>query len=237
MRSWYFPPPPDMKLGASSCPTAPAIITRRDLIGGIGALALAGGVPLRLAGAQPAATIAPAERAAMADVALAFLKDQGVPGLAVAIADCGQVVYEAGFGFADKARAEKVIPTNLFRIASVSKVLTSVAVFTLVEKGHLTLADKVFGTGGVLGTDYGTAPYKPFVEDISIEHLLTHTSGWQKDVPDPMFSHPGMNQAQLISWTIDNTPPTTPQGRDICPVQFRLLRARARDREGHQAEV
>jgi CubicO group peptidase (beta-lactamase class C family) len=186
--------------------------TRRELIGGIGALTLAGGVPSRLAGAQPAAAIAPAERAAMADVAMAFLKDQGVPGLAVAIADCGQVAYEAGFGFADKARAEKVVPTNLFRIASVSKVLTSVAVFTLIEKSHLTLADKVFGTGGVLGTDYGTPPYKPFVEDITIEHLLTHTSGWQKDVPDPMFSHPGMNQTQLISWTIDNTPPTTPPG-------------------------
>ena len=148
----------------------------------------------------------------MADVAMAFLKDQGVPGLTVAIADCGQVVYEAGFGFADKARAEKVVPTNLFRIASVSKVLTSVAVFTLIEKSHLTLADKVFGADGVLGTDYGTPPYKLFVKDITIEHLLTHTSGWQKDVPDPMFSHPGMNQAQLISWTIDNTPPTTPPG-------------------------
>jgi CubicO group peptidase (beta-lactamase class C family) len=187
--------------------------TRRDLIGGIGALALAGGVWPRLAGAQPAATIVPAERAAMADVATAFLKDQGVPGLAVAIADCGQVLYEAGFGFADKARGEKVVPTNLFRIASVSKVLTSVAVFALIEKGRLTLADKVFGTGGVLGTDYGTAPYKPFVEDITIEHLLTHASGWQKDVPDPMFSHPGMDQAQLISWTIDNTPPTAPPGQ------------------------
>ena len=70
----------------------------------------------------------------MADVAMAFLKDQGVPGLTVAIADCGQVVYEAGFGFADKARAEKVVPTNLFRIASVSKVLTSVAVFTLIGR-------------------------------------------------------------------------------------------------------
>jgi CubicO group peptidase (beta-lactamase class C family) len=130
-------------------------------MGGVGALALAGGLPLRSADAQPAATIAPAERAAMADVATAFLKDQGVPGLAVAIADCGQVLYEAGFGFADKARAEKVVPANLFRIASVSKVLTSVAMFTLIEKSHLTLADKVFGTGGVLGTDYGTAPISP----------------------------------------------------------------------------
>src|ERR1700733_3974993 len=187
-------------------------ITRRDLIGGIGGLALAGVVPSRLARAQAAAGIAPAERAAMADIATAFLRDQGVPGLSVVIANCGQVAYEAGFGFADRARAEEVVPSNLFRIAIVRDLLSSVRVFTLIEKGRLTLADKVFGTAGVLGTDYGTPPYKPFVEDITIEHLLTHTSGWPKDVPDPMFSHPGMNQAQLISWTIDNTPPTSPPG-------------------------
>lgn len=192
-------------------------VTRRDLIGGIGALALAEVVRPRLAFAQPAAAnaaaeIAPAERVAMAEIATAFLKDQGVPGLSVVIANCGRVAYEAGFGFADKAKFEKVVPTSIFRIASVSKPFTSVAVFTLIEQGRLRLDDKVFGAGGVLGTDYGTPPYKPFLEDITIEHLLTHTGGWQKDVNDPMFSHPGMNHAQLISWTVDNTPPTTPPG-------------------------
>jgi hypothetical protein len=48
-----------------------------------------------------------------------------------------------------------VTPAHLFRIASVSKPLTSVAVFTLIEKGRLKLEDHVFGAGGVLGFDYG----------------------------------------------------------------------------------
>ena len=187
-------------------------VTRRGLIGGIAALALADVVPSRFACAQAAAEIAPAERAAMADIATAFLKGQSVPGLAVAIADCGQVLYEAGFGFADKARGEKVTPKNIFRIASISKPFTAAALFTLIEQGRLSLADKVFGAGAVLGTTYGTTPYKPFVEDITIDHLLTHTGGWQKDVPDPMFRHPQLNQAELISWVIDNAPPTVAPG-------------------------
>jgi CubicO group peptidase (beta-lactamase class C family) len=192
-------------------------VSRRDLIGGIGALALADVVGSGLARAQPApespaAEITPVERAAMAEVATTFLSDQGVPGLSVVIANCGRVAYEAGFGFADKAKGLKVVPTSIFRIASVSKPFTSVAVFTLIEQGRLRLDSKVFGAGGVLGTDYGTPPYKAFLEDVTIEHLLTHTGGWQKDVHDPMFSHPGMNHAQLISWTIDNTPPTTAPG-------------------------
>jgi CubicO group peptidase (beta-lactamase class C family) len=186
-------------------------LTRRNLIGGIGALALADIVPSGFARTQ-SDEIAPAERAAMADIAAAFLKDNGVPGLAVVIANCGQVVYEAGFGFADKARGDKVKPTSIFRIASISKPLTSAAVFTLVEQGRLRLDDKVFGAGGVLGTQYGRKPYKPFLEDITIEHLLTHTGGWQKDAPDPMFRHLELIQSELISWVIDNTPPTTPPG-------------------------
>ena len=56
-------------------------ITRRDLIGGIGGLALAGVVTSRLASAQKAAEIAKAERAAMADIAEELLRDQGVTGL------------------------------------------------------------------------------------------------------------------------------------------------------------
>jgi hypothetical protein len=65
----------------------------------------------------------------------------------------------------------------------------------------------------VLETDYGTPPYKPFIEDLTIEHLLTHTGGWPNDARDPMFSHPQMNLAELISWTIDNAPLTTMPGK------------------------
>ncbi len=76
----------------------------------------------------------------------------------------------------------------MFRIASVTKPITSVTIFTLIEKGRLNLNDKVFGPSGVLGTKYGKAPYRQYVTDVTVDHLLTHTSGgWPNDSTDPMF--------------------------------------------------
>jgi len=50
--------------------------------------------------------------------------------------------------------------------------------------------DKVFGPSGVLGTKYGRGPYKQYVTHVTVDSLLTHTSGgWPNDSTDPMFSH------------------------------------------------
>ena len=129
-----------------------------------------------------------------------------VPGLSVAIARHGQFVYRKGFGLADVASGEKVTPDYLFRIASVSKPITSVAIFTLIEKGRLKLSDRIFGRDAVLGMDFGSS-YPERVQKITLEHLLTHTcGGWQNDANDPMFLNPAMNQPALIRWTLQNQP-------------------------------
>jgi CubicO group peptidase (beta-lactamase class C family) len=148
-----------------------------------------------------------ADGKAIAEIANGFLRTHGVPGLSVAVARQGQIVYAQGFGLADPATGEEVTPDKLFRIASISKPFTAVALFALIEKGRLHLDDKVFGAGGILGFDFGTRPYRRYVEDITVEHLLTHTAGgWQNDGADPMFSNFAMNHAQLVSWTLDNVP-------------------------------
>ena len=104
------------------------------------------------------------------------------------------------------AAGEKVTPENLFRIASVSKPITSVTIFTLIEKGRLKLSDRVFGPDAVLGTDFGSS-YPERVQQITLEHLLTHTcGGWQNDARDPMFLNPAMNAHALITWTLQNQP-------------------------------
>ena len=115
----------------------------------------------------------------MDDIANRFRAKYKVPGLSVAIARHGQFVFRKGFGFADVASSERVTPDHLFRIASVSKPITSVAIFSLVEKGRLKLDDRVFGRGAVLGNDFGdSCPER--VQKITLEHLLTHTcGGWQ----------------------------------------------------------
>jgi len=97
-----------------------------------------------------------------------------------------------------------VTPTHLFRIASVSKPITSVAIFSLLEQDRLTLADKVFGSGGILESDY-PIPSMRFVSEITVDHLLTHTiGGWPNGRGDPMFSNNNMNYRELIAWTLEN---------------------------------
>ncbi len=117
------------------------------------------------------------------------------------------MLYQRGFGFADHDRNEKVTPQSLFRIASVSKPITSVTLFLLAEGKRLTMEDLVFGSRGLLGDDFGARPYQRWVEDIRIKHLLTHTGGgWQNNGSDPMFRNPEMNHKQLIRWAIGNVP-------------------------------
>ncbi|TAJ25548.1 MAG: class A beta-lactamase-related serine hydrolase [Reyranella sp.] len=145
----------------------------------------------------------PSERGAMNEVAEAVVREFEVPGLSVAISAGGKLVYEEGFGFADRGTGEKVTPRHLFRIASLSKPITSVAIFTLIERGKLSLTDRVFGPGAVLGTDFGAPPYQRHVGDITIDHLLTHTAGgWSNDDADPMFGHDGKNHRQLITTVV-----------------------------------
>jgi CubicO group peptidase (beta-lactamase class C family) len=149
--------------------------------------------------------ISPSERAAMAGIAAAYLRDFGVPGLSVAIAQRGRLAYAEGFG--NSAAGQSITPASLFRIASVSKPFTSVAVFSLIEVGRLGLGDKVFGPGGILAADYQAPPNGRYIEEIMVEHLLTHTSGgWSNDNHDPMFSNPQMTQRELIAWTLAHVP-------------------------------
>ena len=185
-------------------------ITRRVAIKHLARGAAAGTALVMACGSTPAFfsnDATPSERDQMARVAADFMAKFDVPGLSVAIAQHGHLAYENAFGLARREPREQLTASHLFRIASVTKPITSVAIFSLVEKGKLRLADTVFGAQGILGKKYGTAPYQRFVEQITIDHLLTHTcGGWTNDRQDPMFQHPQMDHAQLISWTLDNQP-------------------------------
>jgi CubicO group peptidase (beta-lactamase class C family) len=159
------------------------------------------------------------ERGEMGRLVAAFKRSFQVPALSVAISRNGQFVFDQGFGFDQGfhlGNAKDLGPANmssLFRIASVSKPITAVTIFTLIEQGKLNLTDKVFGPSGILGTKYGNSPYKQYVTDITVDHLLTHTSGgWPDDATDPMYRFNSWDQAKLIGWTLKNLPLTYPPG-------------------------
>ena len=196
---------------------------RRTFLSQIGRGALAWGAAGALsAGAGSAACAAraagdgidPDERAAMDALAWEFMTGYKVPGMSVAIARKGRLVFAEGYGLADRTTNEPVVPAHLFRIASIAKPLTAVCVLRLAEQGHFRLDDRVFAEGTLLGNAYGAQPYGQGVEDITLRHLLEHTpGGWSNDDHDPMFQNSEWDHARLISWVLDNRPLNAPPGQ------------------------
>lgn len=133
--------------------------------------------------------------------------------MSIAISRSGRFVYDHAGGMADRQHMTQAQQDSLFRIADLSKPITAVTIFSLIENGKLNLTDKVFGSGAILGTHYSKPPYKTYVADITVDHLLTHTAcGWAADDNDPMLHNNGWDQAKLISWTIENVPLTLQPG-------------------------
>lgn len=146
------------------------------------------------------------ERSVLSGIAKTFLGQFKAPGLSVAIARHGQLVYQEGFGFADTEKREPLNPRHTFRIASVSKPITSAGIFSFMEQGKLQLQDRVFGPKGLLGADFET-PLSAPLNAITVHHLLTHTcGGWSNAKRDPMFVNSAMKHRELIEWTIKNIP-------------------------------
>ncbi len=95
----------------------------------------------------------------------------------------GRVVYERAVGWSDKEAGRRMAPDAIFRIASQSKAITSVAIMVLVEEGKIAIDDPVSRfipayartTVAVRG-DTGTA-IVPARRAITIRDLLTHTAG------------------------------------------------------------
>jgi CubicO group peptidase (beta-lactamase class C family) len=153
------------------------------------------------------------QRGEMGRIAGIFREQFSVPATSIAISRNGQFVYDQAVGVADHQHLTQAQQTSLFRIASVTKPITSVTIFSLIEQGKLNLNDKVFGPSGILDNGYGKPPYKPFITDITVDHLLTHTAGgWPNDSTDPMMLNLPWNQTKLITNTIAKVPITNPPG-------------------------
>ncbi len=142
-----------------------------------------------------------------------YMDDNDVPGLSFAISRNGKLVLAKTYGMADKEAGERVAPRHRFRVASVSKPITSVATMRLIQENKLKLGDKVLGAGALLGTTYGTKAYTNNMKNITVEHLLTHTAGgWGNSSNDPMFQDKTWTMKKLIDNTFDNISLTSAPG-------------------------
>ena len=106
----------------------------------------------------------------------------------------------SGYGYANIEKKERVTINHRFRIASVSKPITSAAILKLVESGKLSLTDRVFGKNGIFKGKYLKKKSGTNIELIEIRHLLKHTSApeWRNNGRDPMFKYPKLGHDDLI---------------------------------------
>jgi CubicO group peptidase (beta-lactamase class C family) len=142
-----------------------------------------------------------------------FQRQFRVPAMSVAISKGGRFVYDHAGGMADRQNMMQAQQDTLFRIADLSKSITAVTIFSLIQAGKVNLSDKAFGLAGILGTKFGKPPYKQYVADVTVDHLLSHTAGgWPADDNDPMFHNNGWDQTKLITSTIENVPLTSQPG-------------------------
>jgi CubicO group peptidase (beta-lactamase class C family) len=95
-----------------------------------------------------------------------------LPGVAVAVAHGGDVVWARGFGYADIDSRRPVRPDTVFRIASISKLFAALGIMVLAEEGRVALNDPVIGH------------VPEFPDDaITIRDLLCHGSGLERETP------------------------------------------------------
>lgn len=136
----------------------------------------------------------------------AAMQRYNIPGLSVAIVKNEKLVVTRSYGYANIETNELVKNDSKFRIASVSKPITATAILKLVQEGRLSLNDKVFGTNGILKNTYGTPKPGSLIDQITVEQLLEHKSGWANEPNDPLFSSASLSHQQLIIAAVQNMP-------------------------------
>jgi N-acyl-D-amino-acid deacylase len=108
---------------------------------------------------------------------VAIMTKWRLPGGQLVMAKDGRLVLNRAYGYADREKRETVRTDSLFRVGSVSKTITTVAILILVDTGRLRLDDKVFEILSDLKPPKG-ATMDPRLRLITIQQLLRHEGGW-----------------------------------------------------------
>ena len=108
----------------------------------------------------------------------AQIKNLHIPGASLAVVRNGKIIKSKGYGFADLQSNSPATPQTVYEIGSMTKQFTAVAVMMLAEEGKISLDDKI--------TKY-FADAPAWWNQITVRHLLTHTSGIQNHVAVPDY--------------------------------------------------
>jgi D-alanyl-D-alanine carboxypeptidase len=126
---------------------------------------------------------------------------RGQPGVSIGVVLGDRLVWAKGYGYADLEKKVPASPQTLYRIASITKTFTAVAILQLRDAGKLQLDDP-------LRRHLNWArirAYDPAASDITIRELLTHSSGLQREVPGTVWTSPTFPPAAALREEIEET--------------------------------
>ena len=129
------------------------------------------------------------------DAVMAEIYKPGEPGASIIVRKDGKTIFRKGYGMADMELGVPVEPDMIFRLGSITKQFTSVSILMLAEQGKLSLQDEITK----FLPDFPTQGRK-----ITIEHLLTHTSGLKSYTNLPEWL-PLMRKDMTVQEIIDLT--------------------------------
>ena len=147
-----------------------------------------------------------------------------------------KLVFRQGYGWRNNHFTKVIHPDNLFRLASVSKMLTASSIYKLVAAGKITTSTRIYDYlgiqpwGGVLGDSR--------ITNITVQHLLDHAGGWNQYATTPPFdpvfrtvqfsTNMGLNYpagpTNVISWMFSKPLDFTPGSTNVyCNLGYLIL--------------
>ena len=118
----------------------------------------------------------------------AYMTQQGVNALSLAVCKDDRLVFAKGYGSANTSTGQDLSPAYSMRIMSISKPMTSTGIMKLVSQGLLNLDKKVWGPNSVFGNKYAYPAFnKAKLEQVTVRSLLHHTSGLRTCNGEPPF--------------------------------------------------
>jgi CubicO group peptidase (beta-lactamase class C family) len=147
--------------------------------------------------AIPASTAPAGSLAAIVDALVtADIKSEGLPGMSIAIAKNGEILYAQGYGYADLTTCKPVLPDTPYSIGSVTKQFTATAILQLQQSGLVNIDNPI----GTYLTGYNFDPH------ITLRMLLNQTSGLPDylNFPAPPDALNGLQEPLVLSAIAQN---------------------------------
>src|SRR2546423_11294075 len=180
--------------------------------------------------AHTAPRFAAARRARIDRFMQQYVDSGQIAGAVGLVLEDGRVVYRRAVGWLDRESRRPMTADALFRIASQTKALTTVAILSLVEEGKLAVGDPVsryipaFAHTTVATKGDTGVVTKPAARPITIRDLLTHTAGISYGTDAliaPLYAAKGLGPAAGWGWdTADKDEPNCPTMEGLPPLPF-----------------